>query len=173
MARIYAERFGQYDADQLSGYRRLNMAKLLNSVLFLCEDGSTKATLNKILFFVDFKHFKEYAGSITGTRYLKTELGPLPEKWHYYLTLLIDRQELDVTEILIGEDIAGERLTARTNPDLSLFSNSELLILAFVKDHFKGWDAKTILNLIRNERGYIETPARDIIPYPFAADLSI
>jgi len=173
MARVYAERFGQYDADRLSGYRRLDMAKLLNSVLFLCKDGRAKATLNKILFFADFKHFKEYAGSITGTRYLKTELGPLPEKWYYYLTLLIDRQELGVTEILIGEEIAGERLTARTNPDLSLFSNSELLTLAFVMDHFKGWNAKMISNLIRNERGYIETPERCIIPYPLAADLSI
>jgi putative zinc finger/helix-turn-helix YgiT family protein len=173
MARIYEERFGRYDANALSGYRRFDMAKLLNTVLFFCEGGRLRTSLNKILFFADFKHFKEYAGSITGTRYLKTELGPTPEKWHYYLTLLIDRQTVDVTEIFADGEIAGERLTATKNPDLSIFSNTELLILAFVKDHFKTWNAKMISNLIQNERGYIETPNRGIIPYPLAAGLGI
>jgi putative zinc finger/helix-turn-helix YgiT family protein len=173
MARIYAERFGQYEADPLSGYRRLDMVKLLNAVLFFCEDGLAKTSVHKILFFADFKHFKEYAGSITGARYLKTESGPVPEKWHYYLTLLIERRELDVKEVLAAEDIAGEWLSSKMKPDLALFNNSELLILAFVKDHFKSWNAKKISNLIRNERGYTETPDRGIIPYPLAADLGI
>jgi putative zinc finger/helix-turn-helix YgiT family protein len=173
MTRIYEERFGRYNADALSGYRSFDMAKLLNMALFFCDGGRLKTTLNKILFLADFKHFKEYAGSIAGTRYLKTERGPLPEKWYYYLTLLIDRQEVDVTEIFVGEDIAAERLTARKNPDLSLFDNTELLILTFIKDHFKTWNTKMISNLIQNERGYIETPEKSIIPYRLAADLDI
>jgi len=175
MARIYEERFGRYEADALSGYRSFDMPKLLNMALFFCEGGRLTTTLNKILFLADFKHFKEYAGSITGTRYLKSELGPLPEKWHYYLTLLIDRQEVDVTEIFAdeAEDIAAERLTAKKTPDLSLFDTTELLILAFIKDHFKTWNAKMISNLIQNERGYIEAPENSIIPYRLAADLGI
>jgi putative zinc finger/helix-turn-helix YgiT family protein len=173
MARIYEERFGRYDADALSGYRSFDMAKLLNMALFFCDGGMFSTTLNKILFFADFKHFKEYAGSITGTRYLKSGLGPLPEKWYYYLTLLIDREEVDVKEVFAGGDIAGERLTARKHPDLSLFNNTELLILAFIKDHFKTWNAKIISNLIQNERGYIEVPEKNIISYRLAADLCI
>jgi putative zinc finger/helix-turn-helix YgiT family protein len=173
MERIYEERFGRYEADVLSGYRSFDMAKLLNMALFFCEGGRLAATLNKILFLADFKHFKEYAGSISGTRYLKSELGPLPEKWYYYLTLLIDRQELDVTEIFAGEDIAAERFMAKKKADLSLFDNTELLILAFIKDHFKTWNAKMISNLIQNERGYIETPEKSIISYRLAADLGI
>lgn len=173
LERIYEERFGRYEADGLSGYRRFDMGKLLNMALFFCEGGRLAATLSKILFLADFKHFKEYAGSISGTRYLKSDLGPLPEKWYYYLTLLIERQEVNVTEVFAGEDIAAEQFLARKKADLSLFANTELLVLAFIKDHVKTWNAKMISNLIQNERGYIGIPGGTMIPYRLAADLGI
>ena len=70
------------------------------------------------------------------------------------------------------EGLLGPRPTKK-NPDLSLFCNAESLISAFVKDHFKTGDAKMISNLIQNERGYIETPEKSIIPYRLATDLGI
>ena len=67
--RVYEEHFGRYDADIMSGYKKLDLAKLYNAILFFCKDGVFKTVLNKLLFYADFLHFKEYSVSITGARY--------------------------------------------------------------------------------------------------------
>ena len=43
-------------------------------------------------------------------------------------------------------------------PDLSLFADSELKILASVKEYFKTFSAKEITDFSRTEKGYTEVP---------------
>ena len=67
---------GNYEPNEYSGYRRLDLEKLYSAILFFCKEGVLKTKLNKLLFYADFKHYKGYAISITGARYAHIPFGP-------------------------------------------------------------------------------------------------
>jgi hypothetical protein len=52
--------------------------KLKNTILYLLErcPGITRSKLNKLLFFADFRSYRETAKSITNSIYIKKEFGP-------------------------------------------------------------------------------------------------
>ena len=56
--------------------------KLLNAIIYMANNtmfcGKTK--LLKLLYFLDFKHFKQTAKSVTGLDYYAWEKGPVPKK---------------------------------------------------------------------------------------------
>jgi putative zinc finger/helix-turn-helix YgiT family protein len=171
--RIYEERFGQYDPDKFSGYRKLDLLKLFNTILFFCRGGMLKTLLNKHLFYADFKHCKEYTLSITGSRYARLPYGPVPNNWAHYLALLIEDCSLRVEEIPYKEEMIGEKLFSERQPDLSIFSDTELKVLVSIKEHFKGWTAKKVSEFSHTERGYLETSNAELISYEYAEDLQI
>ncbi|MFH0814349.1 MAG: type II TA system antitoxin MqsA family protein [Pseudomonadota bacterium] len=171
--RIFEERFGNYEANKLSGYRKLDLAKLFNAILFFCKGGVHKTKLNKLLFYADFKHFKEYVVSITGTRYAHIPFGPAPDKYAHYFATLIEDGSITVEEKIYSEDAVGEIFISHKKPDLSLFSVSELKILAWVKEYFEKFTAKAITEFSHEEKGYKETPNGRLISYEYAEALKI
>jgi len=171
--RILEERFGMYDLDELSGYMKLNLTKLFNAVLFFCEEGTLKTVLNKLLFYADFKHYKEYTVSITGSKYVHLPHGPVPDHYESYFATLREYDELRVEEIEYSEDIIGEKFISDKKPNLSLFSDTELKIIVDVKLFFKTYNANKIRNFSHNEKGYRETSNGDPISYRYAKDLQI
>ena len=171
--RFYEERFGSYEPDILSGYQKLNLQKLFNVILFFCMESVLKTILNKVLFYSEFKYFKEHAVSITGARYARIPFGPAPDKWQHYFSLLIEEGALASDEIFYDETMSGEKLTSVLKPDLSMFVNSELLVMASVKEYFKGWTAKRISDFSHEEKGYRETQNGHLISYAYAEDLQI
>jgi putative zinc finger/helix-turn-helix YgiT family protein len=172
LERVYEERFGKYEASELSGYRKLDLAKLFNAILYFCKSGVLKTKLNKLLFYADFKHFKDYAVSITGARYAHIPFGPAPDKYALYFATLIENDAIKVDEEVIG-DFIGEKFISTKEPDLPLFSDSELKILATVKEHFKEFTAKRITDFSHDEKAYKETAPGDIISFEHASDLKI
>jgi len=173
LERVFEERFGNYEANELSGYIKLNLEKLFNAVLFFCKGGVLKTKLNKLLFYADFKHFKDYAVSITGARYAHASFGPAVDKYSHYFAMLIDNNEISVEEQIFTEDAIGEIFTSNKVPNLSLFSDSELKILASVKVHFQDFTAKKITDFSHREKGYKETPLGGLISYGYAEALQI
>jgi hypothetical protein len=171
--RIYEERFANYKADELSGYRRLDLTKLFNAILFFCKGGALKTKLNKLLFYADFKHFKEYTVSITGARYAHITFGPAPDKYDYYFATLIEDGAIRVEEISYSDDAIGEKFVAVKNPDLSLFSECELKILLLVKEYFKEFKATEITKFSHKEKGYNETLNGNLISYEYAEELQL
>jgi putative zinc finger/helix-turn-helix YgiT family protein len=173
LERVYEERFGKYAASDLSGYRRLDLAKLFSAILFFCKGGVFKTKLNKLLFYADFKHFKDYTISITGARYAHIPFGPAPEKYSLYLATLFENGAIKVEEYVFSEDVIGEEFVSVKEPDLLLFSNSELKILATIKEYFKDFNAKRITDFSHDEKAYKETSPGDIISYEYAGDLKL
>lgn len=57
-----------------------NREKLLNTIIYFVSNcglvGKTK--LFKLLYFLDFEHFKETGRSVTGLEYQAWEMGPVP-----------------------------------------------------------------------------------------------
>jgi len=139
-----------YEADEYSGYRTLDLPKFYNAVLFLCKDGVVKTKLNKLLFYADFRHFKKHTLSITGARYARIPFGPAPNDYNGYV---------------------GEVIKAEQNPDLNLFDGQELLTLASVKTDFEKHTATYVTRISHEELGYQETENGGLISYEYALRL--
>ncbi len=171
---IYQERFGRYPADRFSGYRELDMDKLTGAILFFCDgEGVPKTKLNKLLFYADFKHCKEYGTSITGSRYVHLPFGPVPDHYAHLLAALSDEEGALRAEERSSDEYAWEVLVAARPADLHAFSASELKILATVKEHFAGYSASTISALSHGEPAYTETKDGGLISYEHASNLRL
>lgn len=172
---LYESQFGKYEPNEYSGYRSLDVAKLLNAILFFCTDNAVpKTKLNKLLFYADFKHFNEYAVSITGVHYAHLPYGPVPDNYQHYIASLHHEEEaIVIEERVFNGGYSGEFLIAQRKPDLSLFSTSELKVLAMVKERFAEETASSISDLSHKEKGYGETVDGQHISYTYATELSI
>jgi len=170
--RLAEEWLGDYAPDELSGYRRLDRRRLFNAILFFCRDGQLKTKLNKLLFYLDFKHFKENTTSVTGARYIHLQYGPVPDNFGYFFAELERRGALEMIEEAHGE-YTGFKCIARSAPDLTVFDASELAVLNFIVDHFRDYGSKAIMELSHTETAYRSTRDRETISYGYAESLSI
>jgi hypothetical protein len=128
--------------------------------------------LMKLLFYADFGHYKNYTVSITGARYARLPYGPVPDQFERWLAVLIlDNNGIRKEEIWNG-DYPCEMYVSNTTPNLSIFSPSELRVLAAVKERFQDFGAKKISDASHNEKGYQVTEAARLIPYSYALQLS-
>lgn len=170
--RVMEERLAKYEVDEFSGYRQFDLQRLFNAILFFCRGGQLKTKLNKLLFYADFKHFKEYTVSLSGVRYLHLPLGPVPNNYEFYFAELINEGYLEVDEVLVGQ-YWGENYLTKKEPDLTIFSDVEIKILVDVKDHFRNFNSSQIKDFSHQERGYLETITGQPISYRFAQELQI
>ena len=170
--RIYEERFANYSPNEFSGYKKLDLTKLFNTILFFCKDGQLKTKLNKLLFYADFKHFKENTVSISGCHYPHLQYGPVPDNFDFYYAILRSKNLLKINEELVGQYF-GEVYKSLDEPDLAVFSTSELKTLIEVQEFFKSYNSTRIAEFSHNERGYKETDNGDFISYKYAQYLQI
>ncbi len=166
--------FGNYNADLYSGYKKFDLAKFFEAIKFFCfPEKIFKTKLMKSLFYADFGHYKKYLISITGTRYARLPYGPVPDQFERWLAaLILDDNGVQKEEVWM-QDYPGEVYICNTSPDISIFSPSELRVLATVKDVFQDYSAKRISDVSHNEKGYQETETTHLISYNYASELSI
>jgi putative zinc finger/helix-turn-helix YgiT family protein len=171
--RIYEENFGNYSLDELSGYKKLDLKKLYNMILFFCLEGQFKTKLNKLLFYADFKFFREYTISISGARYAHLELGPGPDKYEFFLANLIHNSKSLRVEEITFPNYVGENYKAIKPPDSDCFDEKELSILEEVKKYFKDFTSSQIKGFSHREKGYKETQNGELISYEYSKELQI
>ena len=149
-----------------TGHKSLNKKVLKNILLHLIEQVKTsKLFLNKILFYIDFKHFKQYEVSITGSCYVPLEYGPCPEN---YQSLFSD---------IVYEGLAEEgnhyNYYAKVKADLSLLDPKEKATLRYVIELSKADGGQNLFNLSHMESGFNLTPVGKPISYEWAKSLKI
>jgi len=158
--------------DELSGQCRFILEKFVNAILFFCHPPQWKTTINKFLFYADFKHFRSRSRSITGARYAHAPFGPCPDKFEHLFVWLADQGSVDISEVT-GKDYAGEKIRALTKPDMNVFTRSEIQVLRQVKEKLGGMTAKALSDLSHGERGYTQTKSGELISYRYAKHLRI
>lgn len=157
--------------DAYSGFNRFDLQKLNSAILFFCTgEGVFKTVLNKLLFYADFRHFREYTVSITGARYVHVPFGPVPDNFDLYFAALKQQGMLYSKEEFFN-NFSGERLIAQQSPDISLFSASEVRILAEVKERLGTRSAKWLSEASHEETAYQATRDGEAISYDYAAEL--
>ena len=88
------------------------------------------------MFYADFLHLKDYVLSITGAQYARIPFGPAPKNYDLYYPTLVRNGSIDVREIEYPEYF-GECYVAKNEPNLNIFTEGELRILASVKEYFR------------------------------------
>ena len=171
--RMFEERFGSYEPDILSGYKKFDLAKLYNAVLYFCRDGGQlKTKLNKLMFYADFKHFKEYTVSMTGLRYVHLQFGPVPSAYDFFYAELVREGLLNLDEVFVGNYL-GENYVSNKEVDFSCFSDSEIKVMSEIKEMFKTFSASDIKEFSHKEDAYTETQNNEVINYNFAISLNV
>ncbi len=157
-----------------NGFRLFDLEKLENLILYILKksQGIGKTRLNKLLWYCDFKYFKEYGVSLTGTQYIHLQYGPVPKQYDIILWLLQESNRVESEEFVYMEK-AGEEFRALTPPDVALFSKEELGTIDCVLKTLGSLNAEEISEKSHQEAGYIETSHRDVILYKYALKLSI
>jgi putative zinc finger/helix-turn-helix YgiT family protein len=173
MLEITKDVFGNYAPDIFSGYKKFEIEKFFESIKYFCfRNNVFKTKLMKLLFYADFGHFKSYTVSITGARYARLPYGPVPDQFERWLVALTMDDRGVRKEEEWNFDIPGEVYISNISPDLSIFSPSELRVLASVMEKFKDSNAKQISDISHREKGYLETENAHLIPYSYAPQLS-
>jgi putative zinc finger/helix-turn-helix YgiT family protein len=164
--------FGGNEKDSLSGFRSLDLQKVYNAVLFFAREGELKSKLNKLLFYADFKHFREYTLSITGLRYVHLPYGPVPDNYSVYYASMGSKGLVEFIEEIYPSGYVGEVIKAVKAPDLNLFSTGELRVMASVMEDFRDYTASQIQDRSHKENAYRQTRDGEIISYAYANELS-
>ena len=151
--------------DLYNGNRRFSWELFKQAVRFLIQVTKSPLFLNKALFYADFRHFKTYGKSITGTRYIHLEYGPCPDQYQNLIQCLMREGSI----VLAGH----HQLKSSQQPDLSVFDDEEIATLMLVAQMAKRDHGKVLLQLSHEEKAYKETEPLQLISYDFAKTLKI
>lgn len=167
---------GSSSPSEFTGFSRPDADKLVAAVLYFCRKGISRTKLNKLLFYADFLHYKEFGVSITGAKYAHLPFGPCLDEYQQILAMLIEgRKALGVEEVESsgreGEMI--ELLKSQISPDLGVFSPSEMQVIGAVAHQLESQGAETLSRMSHEEKAWKETVDGQLISFEYAADLGL
>lgn len=133
-----------------------NREKLINAIVFFASNTKYcgKVKLFKLLYLLDFNHFRETGRSVTDMDYLAWKMGPVPSE----LVQEWDEPEADLTKALDIVPIkvidhVREQVVPRTQFDNSQFTKRELRIMQELATRFCDDFAMPMVNVTHVERG--------------------
>lgn len=123
--------------------------KLINAVLFFAKTtrycGKTK--LMKLLYFLDFTHFKQTGRSVTELEYFAWPKGPVPKVFFEEITSTISSDLKKLVTIQKNGDFQKITPIAKQKPDMDYFSPREVRLLKEISEIFKDVKADEISDI--------------------------
>ena len=127
--------------------------KAVNAILYFVQNtkGCFKTKLFKLLYFLDFMHFKKHGFSVTGFTYKAFPLGPVPAE---LLDMMDKNQYPDLYKESMGvvkeESDRSDRdyfikILPKKKPDLDWFTPNELKVLKQVAEIYEDADTSLIV----------------------------
>lgn len=153
--------------------------KLLHAVTFFAENVNKcgKIKLFKLLYFLDFEHYKLTGRSVTGMDYFAWQMGPVPVELYDE----ISSPQPDMAEMLLFKEIPvyqGQstmlKVETKKDFDCSYFTKRELKIMNFLVNSYKNKladdmiEATHLENLPWHQIYIVENKKREKIPYELA-----
>lgn len=149
-----------------------NEEKFAELILYLAkrsEDdpwfGAVK--LHKLLYYSEFRAYRERGKAITGQPFQNLEHGPAAKRLLPIQGKLVEQGDARVDPMPTTAGMQ-KRLVALREPDLSLFDPDELRIIDQVLADLRGMNATEVSELSHVEPGWLVTQEREPIPYHFA-----
>lgn len=160
--------------DNFSGYIRPNMKKLSEMIVyFTIQLEPTKTMMNKLLFYADFLNYKKTGYSISGTRYVAHNYGPVPDRFYGIFDYCMHNKFVSFSIEQYGNGYVGERFQSTDKPFIQdTFSEVELTTMKTVFEQFKDFNATQIMEVSHNETAWIENQEeRTMIDYNYGFEL--
>lgn len=167
---LLAKKMNEVEDLVYQGYVNFNFNKMSEMVSYLTNklDRVSKTKLMKLLFYSDFRNFKENGLSMSGMTYRHLPFGPVPD--HHYLILNI-LSEMGHISLEPFENYEGEYVSSEQDLNTSEFDSDEVKILESVINDFKDMNASQISEYSHREKAYIETEDKEYISYEYADSL--
>lgn len=131
--------------------------KLINAIIFFSKNtsqcGITK--LMKLLFLLDFDHFKLTGRCVTGMDYFAYPMGPVPGEIHDELSNELGEDLAKAITIVPEQIYDHTRLTVKAIREFesSLFSNRELRLLESISRTYHQHHSKQMVKVTHAENG--------------------
>jgi len=126
-----------------------NREKLLNSIVYFAKNtrylGITK--LMKLLYFLDFTHFKQTGKSVTGLDYYAWKKGPVPSRLWREIINIDKHDDLKRTISLSGDKEEFQEIKAKEKFNPEYFSKRELKLLKDIALIFKDARAEDMVKV--------------------------
>lgn len=169
--------FGSQIPDEFTGYRKPNLEKFIEMVVYFTDKLEPfKTKLNKLLFYSDFLQFKQTCFSISGSRYRAIQHGPVPMRYDSLFEYIANNDFVDVYLTEFSDGKIGEQFkpnpSRKFNP--TIFSSDELEMLNYVVLNFASFTTDAIVDLAHKEKGWIENfeKGKKLISYKYGFELS-
>ena len=160
-----------------TGYRKFDYLRCVAVVVWLCRHLPlvTATSLNKLLFYVDFLHYKSEAVSLTGSAYRRVQHGPVPAAYGDLQQTMELEGFIEAEEVRYRNGRTGmEFHTGPKAEELDVeFSTRELKILEAVAQAFRKMTPSKIRDLSHKETAWQDTEDKALITYDKAMDLSL
>ena len=142
----------------------LNTEKLKNMILYIASNprvrdlGTTK--LYKLIYFSDVTNLRAHGSTISGSEYIKYPHGPVPSKGEKFIKQLRRADDVAVNQ-RAHFDMRLDEVTAKTLPNLSVFSKHELQTLALICETKGTTSAKALSEESHQEPAWAYAPPMD------------
>ena len=162
------------EQDVYGGWVPMQLSKLREMMVFFAQLPDMYETkLNKLLFYADFGHFRDFGVSISGSPYLAMQFGPVPQHYPWIEEDLAEGGDVVVEEVFFRGGGSGTVIRALRAPDMSPFTQGELSSLRRVADVLGSETSRRLSERSHKEGAWVETPQRELIPYDLARTLSV
>ena len=150
---------GDSNPDIYTGYKSPNLEKLTEMIVYFTQQlNPLKTVMNKLLFYADFLNFKKTSFSISGTRYVAIDYGPVPNNFQTIFEKLQRENNFKINTIDYGNGYYGEEFKSIENrifnPDY--FNESEVNTLDEIVKRFNGMSRNEIVKLRAKELIFLE-----------------
>ncbi len=152
--------FGQSYPNIYNGYRVPSLEKIGFMIRFFAQQNKPFLTaLNKLMFYADFCHFKNYAHGISGIYYQALPKGPVPENYGSIYNYAANSGFVKTEEMNFGDYVGDRFITGDKmvfDEGDGPFTTTELKVLQKVSDRFKGLTTKKIVDISHEELAWLD-----------------
>lgn len=135
--------------------------KLLNAILYFARNTlyPYKTKIGKLLYYLDFTHFKQVGYPSIGLKYQAFKNGPLPRSfWEEVTDGIVPNDFKDHLQLVKARfNPKAVEFIAKKNPDLSIFSPREKKILVEIASKYYALTGNQMIEISHQERPWNKT----------------
>jgi len=153
----------------LNGYTEYSYEKIKEMMSLLSQEGILKTKFLKEMFYCDFLNYKYTACNITGLEYSKLDFGPVPDNFENIIEQL--KEDGILTETIEYKGEYECHIIKSKDIKIKNLTKDEIDIINRVKEHFKDYSSKEIVDYSHKKKAFKETDFYKNISYTYADDL--
>ncbi len=151
------------EPNNYTGYKKPVPKRIANMLTYLIRhskpDFNDKLKLNKLLFFTDFTHYKNYGKSISGLSYRAIQYGPVPANYDNIYAYLENEQLITPQFLKLANGGAREVFISEADFDKTLFNDEEIQTISTIAERFADISTWDIVDLSHKEKAWKELEA--------------